>query len=190
MFLFPWVATITSRTYYLPGFPEKCLDINYVLLYVWDLCMSSDKAKFACWVRNIPFFPDISIWSSSSPWLKVPIPMEQFGSFYKVGWVSFSSTGALCQEEKSQMIVLVRHDNATSNCRKLTRKHYIPSLSIVLQILSFYYLGFLLILLLTKMADVPHWVDGGVLLIKYDQQRRCCDAASQCSAVQSLSWDK
>lgn len=42
-------------------------------------------------------------------------------------------------------------------------------------------------LILTKVADIPHRVNGGMLLIKYDKQRRCGDAASQGSAVQSLS---
>lgn len=42
-------------------------------------------------------------------------------------------------------------------------------------------------LLLTKVSNIPHWVNGGMLLIKYDKQRRCGDAASQGSAVQSLS---
>lgn len=40
------------------------------------------------------------------------------------------------------------------------------------------------------MADVPHGVDGRVLLIKYNQQRRCGGAASQRSAVQPLSWER
>lgn len=38
------------------------------------------------------------------------------------------------------------------------------------------------------MADIPHRVNGGMLLIKYDKQRRCGDAASQGSAVQSLFY--
>jgi hypothetical protein len=37
--------------------------------------------------------------------------------------------------------------------------------------------------ILTKMADIPHRVNGGMLLIKYDKQRRCGDAACQSSAV-------
>lgn len=37
--------------------------------------------------------------------------------------------------------------------------------------------------ILTKMADIPHRVNGGMLLIKYNKQRGHSDAASQCSAV-------
>lgn len=54
--------------------------------------MSADQAELACRVRNIPLLPDFSIWSCSSPWFEVSVPMEQLGSFHKLRRVPLSST--------------------------------------------------------------------------------------------------
>lgn len=53
--------------------------------------MSPDQAELACRIRDIPLLPHFSVWSCSSPWFEMSIPMEQLGSFHKLRRIPFSS---------------------------------------------------------------------------------------------------
>lgn len=71
---------------------RKCQRLlKHTLLCFVGFRMSSDQAELACRIRDIPLLPHLSIWSRSSPWFEMSVPMEQLGSFHKLRRISFSS---------------------------------------------------------------------------------------------------